>query len=442
MAILDGSEFNAGQYGPQSVFDRGRVGMMAEFRGGSADNAIQTLQMNDQLMRKREQEMELAALEVQRASQDAQSKMKADEAKRLAAIATGVQEHLATNGQYIKGLIDSGNKEGYANHMHALGQALQATPEELNKAAPFGDPTAMTNYASQAQASAGYGYVHDEKSLSDKDVEREKSRLTEGRDVRGDIRQEGISQRKVQSERVRKDIVSMGGDFTPKTVKEVYNTGMSPEAVNASVTVARSTLTKILKDSDLIAKDVKNKQQGGIEIDSLSYRYGVALQQEYNKMVDTDTRAWEALSPGQRLITPQMRPKTPSEYQRAALEEVVSMTTLGGEPQKYVTKALEKDRKIFVGEMLRSPDPQIQDAVASAKQMISGTEAYGRLGAALDAGQVSEQEVQKIESEMIEEVLIKMYYGKPVIRGLVKGSEFTRSTKSNRPRGGQMQRGR
>ncbi len=65
MAILDGSEFNAGQYGPQSVFDRGRVGMMAEFRGGSSDAAIQSLQMNDQLMRKREQDMHLASMQAQ-----------------------------------------------------------------------------------------------------------------------------------------------------------------------------------------------------------------------------------------------------------------------------------------------------------------------------------------------------------------------------------------
>jgi len=466
-----------GQYTPQTALGRVDFGMRAASAGKDPMAALQTLAMNDQLLRQREQEMHMKSLAAQAKQQEAALKAQTAEAERQAGIVTGVQEYLDTNGKYLSGLITSGDTKGYENALHGLGASLGATPEELMAAAPFGDQAAISNYATQAQNSASYGFTHDEKSVSDAALETQKSALTEGRDIRGDARQAAIdlirdkendereaeinlerdtkkleqqaaidlkrdtamldkeakiAQAKEVNSRLREDIINMGGNFSTETVASIYVRGMGTEAVNESVTAARSVLTKILGKSDLAAKEMKNKQQGGVETDSPSFKFGVALQKEYTKNVDADVRVWNSMTPTQKLLDPSKRPLNPDEYRTAALEKVVSMTTLDGTPQAYVTKALEKDRKIFANEMMRSPDPVIVEEVGVVMDLLFTTEPYRRMSQALNEGRITQAQALKLEEEMLQEILVAKFYGNPVVRGMVTGSEFQKSKKSVR----------
>jgi hypothetical protein len=108
------------------------------------------------------------------------------------------------------------------------------------------------------------------------------------------------------------------------------------------------------------------------------------------------------------------------------------MTTLDGAPQAYVTKALEKDRKTFASEMMRSPDPVIVEEVGVVMDMLVNTAPYQRMSQALSEGQITQAQAQKLEEEMLQEILVAKFYGKPVIRGMVTGSEFQKNKKSVR----------
>ena len=459
-----------GQYTPQTALGRVDFGMRAARAGKDPMAELQTLAMNDQLLRQREQEMHMKSLEAQTQQQEAALKVQTDEATRLNGITAGVQDYFSTNGKYLSNLMNSGDQNGVENVLHSLSSSLNASPEEILNNIPGGIGN-LSAYASQIQESATFGYKHDEKSVSDAALKTQQENI----DIRGDARQasidlirdqendereaainlkrdtkkleqqaqidldrdtaklnqeEKIAQTKEVNSRLREDIINMGGNFSTETVASIYVRGMGTEAVNESVTAARSVLTKILGKSDLAAKEMKNKQQGGVETDSPSFKFGVALQKEYTKNVDADVRVWNSMTPTQKLLDPSKRPLNPDEYRTAALEKVVSMTTLDGTPQAYVTKALEKDRKIFANEMMRSPDPVIVEEVGVVMDLLFTTEPYRRMSQALNEGRITQAQALKLEEEMLQEILVAKFYGNPVVRGMVTGSEFQKSKKS------------
>ena len=459
-----------GQYTPQTALGRVDFGMRAARAGKDPMAELQTLAMNDQLLRQREQEMHMKSLEAQTKQQEAALKVQTDEATRLNGITAGVQDYFSTNGKYLSNLMNSGDQNGVENVLHSLSSSLNASPEEILNNIPGGIGN-LSAYASQIQESATFGYKHDEKSVSDAALKTQQENI----DIRGDARQasidlirdqendereaainlkrdtkkleqqaqidldrdtaklnqeEKIAQTKEVNSRLREDIINMGGNFSTETVASIYVRGMGTEAVNESVTAARSVLTKILGKSDLAAKEMKNKQQGGVETDSPSFKFGVALQKEYTKNVDADVRVWNSMTPTQKLLDPSKRPLNPDEYRTAALEKVVSMTTLDGTPQAYVTKALEKDRKIFANEMMRSPDPVIVEEVGVVMDLLFTTEPYRRMSQALNEGRITQAQALKLEEEMLQEILVAKFYGNPVVRGMVTGSEFQKSKKS------------
>ena len=468
-----------GQYTPQTALGRVDFGMRAASAGKDPMAALQTLAMNDQLLRQREQEMHMKSLEAQTKQQEAALKVQTDEATRLNGITAGVQDYFSTNGKYLSNLMNSGDQNGVENVLHSLSSSLNASPEEILKNIPGGIGN-LSAYASQIQESATFGYKHDEKSVSDAalktqqenidirgdardaqiakekadydaqiakekaeqqaaiDLERDTQKLEQQakRDLKRDAarldKEAKLAQAKEVNSRLREDIINMGGNFSTETVASIYVRGMGTEAVNESVTAARSVLTKILGKSDLAAKEMKNKQQGGVETDSPSFKFGVALQKEYTKNVDADVRVWNSMTPTQKLLDPSKRPLNPDEYRTAALEKVVSMTTLDGTPQAYVTKALEKDRKIFANEMMRSPDPVIVEEVGVVMDLLFTTEPYRRMSQALNEGRITQAQALKLEEEMLQEILVAKFYGNPVVRGMVTGSEFQKSKKSVR----------
>ena len=468
-----------GQYTPQTALGRVDFGMRAASAGKDPMAALQTLAMNDQLLRQREQEMHMKSLAAQAKQQEAALKVQTDEATRLNGITAGVQDYFSTNGKYLSNLMNSGDQNGVENVLHSLSSSLNASPEEILKNIPGGIGN-LSAYASQIQESATFGYKHDEKSVSDAALKTQQENI----DIRGDARDAQIAKEKADydaqiakekaeqqaaidlerdtqkleqqakidlkrdaarldkeaklaqakevNSRLREDIINMGGNFSTETVASIYVRGMGTEAVNESVTAARSVLTKILGKSDLAAKEMKNKQQGGVETDSPSFKFGVALQKEYTKNVDADVRVWNSMTPTQKLLDPSKRPLNPDEYRTAALEKVVSMTTLDGTPQAYVTKALEKDRKIFANEMMRSPDPVIVEEVGVVMDLLFTTEPYRRMSQALNEGRITQAQALKLEEEMLQEILVAKFYGNPVVRGMVTGSEFQKSKKSVR----------
>jgi len=469
------SKMTIGQYTPQTALGRVDFGMRAARAGKDPMAELQTLAMNDQLLRQREQEMHMKSLEAQTKQQEAALKVQTDEATRLNGITAGVQDYFSTNGKYLSNLMNSGDQNGVENVLHSLSSSLNASPEEILNNIPGGIGN-LSAYASDMEDQFKYQSLHDEKSLSDAALETQKSGLTEGRDIRGDARDVWIAQKKAdydaliaqkkadydaqiaqedadydariarkveeqsikdekaktKASQLREDTITAGGKFDAETVQKIYSRGMGDKELTQATISARSVLTKLLLDKDITTKEMKSKQIGGIKMESLSLKFGVALQKQYTKLVDADTFRWNSMTPGQWRENPHLRPLTPDEYRMKALEHVVSMTTLDGEPQALKTKKLIKDQQIFANEMMRSPDPVIVEEVGVVMDLLFTTEPYRRMSQALNEGRITQAQALKLEEEMLQEILVAKFYGNPVVRGMVTGSEFQKSKKSVR----------
>ena len=126
-----------GQYTPQTALGRVDLGMRAATAGKDPTAELQTLAMNDQLLRQREQDMHLQALEAQAKQQEAMQSAQSAETKRLAGIATGVQDYLGTHGQSLSDL-----------RVAVLRRSPAASPDEVGtktSSRPRAIPTATRN---------------------------------------------------------------------------------------------------------------------------------------------------------------------------------------------------------------------------------------------------------------------------------------------------------
>ena len=417
MAILDGSEFNAGQYGPQSVFDRGRVGMMAEFRGQSGENAIQTLQMNDQLMRSREQDMHLKALEAQQASQLAAKKVQDSEATRLNEAYDDVHGFLGTSGKQLIQYIDDGNDEAIGTTLSMLAKRNNLTMEELNQILPEEN---LREYTQTVFETTQAGNVYDDPTQHALMTKKEEQFRGEGIAARGDYRQAAISRDVVAAEHLREDIITLGGKFDPESVTAVYDTGTTTTHITNHAQYIHSALDKILPASDFKAGGPGSLAFDQIDPESKTYKFGAAMNRQYNTYVQTAVREWNSLTPTQKALTPEKKPRTQAEYQALALRNTVYMTTKDGTPQAFETAALKKDRKIFLKEVLRHPEAE--GIVAAAIENAKGTSQFRNAA------------TEEQRSAIVEKLVTQALYSDPVARGMVIGSE--RSTLP--PRGGVM----
>jgi len=464
-----------GQYTPQTALGRVDFGMRAARAGKDPMAELQTLAMNDQLLRQREQEMHMKSLEAQTKQQEAALKVQTDEATRLNGITAGVQDYFSTNGKYLSNLMNSGDQNGVENVLHSLSSSLNASPEEILNNIPGGIGN-LSAYASDMEDQFKYQSLHDEKSLSDAALETQKSGLTEGRDIRGDARDVWIAQKKAdydaliaqkkadydaqiakkkadhdaqiarkveeqsikdekaktKASQLREDTITAGGKFDAETVQKIYSRGMGDKELTQATISARSVLTKLLLDKDITTKEMKSKQIGGIKMESLSLKFGVALQKQYTKLVDADTFRWNSMTPGQWRENPHLRPLNPDEYRMKALEHVVSMTTLDGEPQALKTKKLIKDQQIFANEMMRSPDPVIVENVGQIWDILYKKPEVQRLLRGVEEGKISREKADKMIEDTTKQMLIMEYYGNPVVRGMVTGSEFQKRKKSKK----------
>jgi hypothetical protein len=82
--------------------------------------------------------------------------------------------------------------------------------------------------------------------------------------------------------------------------------------------------------------------------------------------------------------------------------------------------------------MMRSPNPTIVEEVGKVTDVLFTTGPHQRLSQAVSEGRISHERARKIEEEMIQEVLVRKFYGKPVVRGMVTGSEYKKSKKNVR----------
>jgi len=471
-----------GQYTPQTALGRVDFGMRAASAGKDPMAALQTLAMNDQLLRKREQEMHMKSLEAQTKQQEAALKVQTDEATRLNGITAGVQDYFSTNGKYLSNLMNSGDQNGVENVLHSLSSSLNASPEEILNNIPGGIGN-LSAYASDMEDQFKYQSLHDEKSLSDAELKTHQENI----DIRGDARGAWIAQKKAdydariakekadydariaqkkadydawiaqkdadhdaqiarkveeqsikdekaktKASQLREDTITAGGKFDAETVQKIYSRGMGDKELTQATISARSVLTKLLLDKDITTKEMKSKQIGGIKMESLSLKFGVALQKQYTKLVDADTFRWNSMTPGQWRENPHLRPLNPDEYRMKALEHVVSMTTLDGEPQALKTKKLIKDQQIFANEMMRSPDPVIVENVGQIWDILYKKPEVQRLLRGVEEGKISREKADKMIEDTTKQMLIMEYYGNPVVRGMVTGSEFQKRKKSKK----------
>jgi len=471
-----------GQYTPQTALGRVDFGMRAASAGKDPMAALQTLAMNDQLLRQREQEMHMKSLEAQTKQQEAALKVQTDEATRLNGITAGVQDYFSTNGKYLSNLMNSGDQNGVENVLHSLSSSLNASPEEILNNIPGGIGN-LSAYASDMQDQFKYQSLHDEETLSDvyeakvgsrlarqeadhdariakeqsdydariakeqsdydawiaqKDADHDaqiaKKKADHDAQIARKVEEQSIKDEKAKTKasQLREDTITAGGKFDAETVQKIYSRGMGDKELTQATISARSVLTKLLLDKDITTKEMKSKQIGGIKMESLSLKFGVALQKQYTKLVDADTFRWNSMTPGQWRENPHLRPLNPDEYRMKALEHVVSMTTLDGEPQALKTKKLIKDQQIFANEMMRSPDPVIVENVGQIWDILYKKPEVQRLLRGVEEGKISREKADKMIEDTTKQMLIMEYYGNPVVRGMVTGSEFQKRKKSKK----------
>ena len=406
MAILDGSEFNAGQYGPQSVFDRGRVGMMAEFRGQSGENAIQTLQMNDQLMRSREQDMHLKALEAQQASQLAAKKVQDDQATRMNEAYDDVHSFLGTSGKQLISYIDDGNDEAVGTTLSMLAKRNNITMEELNQILPQEN---LRGYTQTVFETTQSGNVYDDPTQHELLTKKEEQFRGEDIATRKDYRQAGISRDVVAAEQAREEIVILGGKFEPEDIALVYDTGTTTTHITNHAQYIHSALDKILPDSDFKAGGPGALAFDQIDPKSKTYKFGAAMNRQYNTYVQEATREWNDLTRVQKALNLDKKPRSQAEYQALALRNTVYMTTKDGNPQAFETAALKKDRKTFLKEVLRHPEAE--GIVTIAIEKAKSTRQYNNAA------------TEEQRDAIVEKLVTQALYSDPVARGMVIGSE-------------------
>ena len=231
-----------GQYTPQTALGRVDFGMRAARAGKDPMAELQTLAMNDQLLRQREQEMHMKSLEAQTKQQEAALKVQTDEATRLNGITAGVQDYFSTNGKYLSNLMNSGDQNGVENVLHSLSSSLNASPEEILNNIPGGIGN-LSAYASDMEDQFKYQSLHDEKSLSDAELKTHQENI----DIRGAARDAQIAEEQADYDaRIAKEKADYDARIAQK--KADYDAWIAQKDADHDAQIARKVEEQSIKD--------------------------------------------------------------------------------------------------------------------------------------------------------------------------------------------------